>query len=91
MVLLSASVVASAAIPALLSGPPSGGEATTARVRVEPGESLWEIATGLTAPGCSPATTVREIMRLNDLDTPEVAAGAVLTVPREAHPDVASR
>lgn len=49
-------------------------------VMVEPGQSLWSIASELTTSG-DVRTTMREIERLNALDTVALSAGQKLRVP----------
>lgn len=50
-------------------------------VTVAPGGTLWDIASSIN-PEQDPRQTVAEIIALNELDTPEVAAGTSLMVPR---------
>ena len=49
-------------------------------VVVQPGETLWQIATRL-APSTDPRTTVQRIEQLNGLTTATVSAGQHLYVP----------
>jgi LysM domain len=51
-----------------------------ATVVVQPGETLWQIATRV-APGSDPRTTVHRIEELNGLPTATVSAGQRLYVP----------
>ena len=51
-----------------------------ATVVVQPGETLWQIATRV-APGTDPRTTVHRIEELNGLTTATVSAGQRLYVP----------
>lgn len=51
-----------------------------ATVVVQPGETLWQIATRV-APGADPRTTVHRIEELNGLTTARVSAGQRLYVP----------
>lgn len=62
-------------------GTNEAGEApATEIVMVEPGQSLWSIASDLTDSG-DVRTTMREIERLNALDTVALSAGQKLRVP----------
>lgn len=58
----------------------AGQAPATEIVMVEPGQSLWSIASDLTASG-DVRTTMREIERLNALDTVALSAGQKLRVP----------
>ena len=83
--LLAVAGVACAAVVGLgvLAG--SGEEAVpsrTAVVRVEPGESLWELA-GRVAPGSDASAVVERIRELNGGLAGGVTPGQPLTVPAE--------
>lgn len=58
----------------------AGQGPATEIVTVEPGQSLWSIASDLTADG-DVRETMREIERLNALDTVALSAGQKLRVP----------
>ena len=58
----------------------AGQAPATEIVMVEPGQSLWSIASDLTDSG-DVRTTMREIERLNALDTVALSAGPKLRVP----------
>ncbi|WP_082600351.1 LysM peptidoglycan-binding domain-containing protein [Nocardioides sp. Soil777] len=58
----------------------AGQTPATEIVMVEPGQSLWSIASDLTDSG-DVRTTMREIERLNALDTVALSAGQKLRVP----------
>lgn len=58
----------------------AGRAPATEIVMVEPGQSLWSIASELTDDG-DVRTTMREIERLNALDTVALSAGQKLRVP----------
>lgn len=58
----------------------AGQAPATEIVMVEPGQSLWSIASDLTEGG-DVRTTMREIERLNALDTVALSAGQKLRVP----------
>lgn len=58
----------------------AGQAPATEIVMVEPGQSLWSIAAELTEYG-DVRTTMREIERLNALDTVALSAGQKLRVP----------
>ncbi len=58
----------------------AGQAPATEIVMVEPGQSLWSIASDLTDSG-DVRTTMREIERLNALDTVALSAGQKLRVP----------
>ena len=53
---------------------------TTAVVKVEAGQSLWDVAVSV-APNEDPRSTIWTIKELNDLATSEVQAGQALIVP----------
>ena len=53
---------------------------TTAVVKVEAGQSLWDVAVAL-APNEDPRSTIWTIKALNGLETSEVQAGQGLIVP----------
>ena len=53
---------------------------TTAVVKVEAGQSLWDVAVSV-APNEDPRSTIWIIKELNDLATSEVQAGQALIVP----------
>ena len=62
------------AVQADQSGP------TTAIVKVEAGQSLWDVAVAI-APNEDPRLTIWTIKALNGLETSEVQAGQALVVP----------
>lgn len=62
------------AVQADQSGP------TTAIVKVEAGQSLWDVAVAI-APNEDPRSTIWTIKALNGLETSEVQAGQALVVP----------
>jgi hypothetical protein len=62
------------AVQADQSGP------TTAIVKVEAGQSLWDVAVAI-APDEDPRSTIWTIKALNGLETSEVQAGQALVVP----------
>ena len=51
---------------------------------VQPGDTLWKYASGITHEGGNVGDTVDELMRLNDLDTASLHAGQRLIVPDAA-------
>lgn len=53
---------------------------TTAVVKVEAGQSLWDVAVSV-APNEDPRSTIWTIKELNDLTSSEVQAGQALIVP----------
>jgi len=53
---------------------------TTAIVKVEAGQSLWDVAVAI-APNEDPRSTIWTIKALNALETSEVQAGQALIVP----------
>ncbi|MEY2848917.1 MAG: hypothetical protein RI885_1582 [Actinomycetota bacterium] len=59
-----------------------GPSATLDYVRVEPGQSLWQLAESL-APGADPREVVADISDLNRLDTAVVQPGQRLAIPVE--------
>ena len=61
-----------------------GAQPTTATpvvVTVQPGETLWSIATRI-APNADPRATIRSIRELNGLSTGAVQAGQRIVLPR---------
>jgi hypothetical protein len=64
------------AVQADQSGP------TTAIVKVEAGQSLWDVAVAI-APDEDPRSTIWTIKALNGLETSEVQAGQALVVPAQ--------
>lgn len=66
----------------LASGVGAGNEAQPTRVHVvQSGETLWSIASGLTAAGGDVRTTVYTIKSLNQMRDSGIQAGAELIVP----------
>ncbi|QIK83294.1 LysM peptidoglycan-binding domain-containing protein [Sanguibacter sp. HDW7] len=59
---------------------PAGAQAVTVRT-VGAGESLWAIASSVTAPGADVRDALQEIARLNGLTGSSLAAGQQLVVP----------
>jgi LysM repeat protein len=53
---------------------------TTAVVKVEAGQSLWDVAVAI-APNEDPRSTIWTIKALNGLETSEVQAGQALIIP----------
>ena len=53
---------------------------TTAVIKVEAGQSLWDVAVAI-APNEDPRSTIWTIKALNGLETSEVQAGQALIVP----------
>ena len=53
---------------------------TTAVIKVEAGQSLWDVAVAI-APNEDPRSTIWTIKALNALETSEVQAGQALIVP----------
>ena len=64
------------AVQADQSGP------TTAIIKVEAGQSLWDVAVAI-APNEDPRSTIWTIKALNGLETSEVQAGQALVVPAQ--------
>ena len=78
-------VVGMLAIVAMFSGAQAvatadGGAAEFGYVVVQPGGSLWQLASDLD-PGADPRDLVAEIVRLNQLDSSAVQAGEHVAVP----------
>lgn len=71
---LLAAVLPGSAVPALESG-------ATQDIRVQPGETLWDIASRSATPGESVHALVLQIRELNGLEGSGIAAGQRLTVP----------
>lgn len=57
-----------------------GGDAEFGYVVVQPGESLWGVATALD-PSADPRDVIAEIVRLNQLGGSDVQAGQPIAVP----------
>ncbi|GAA2756654.1 hypothetical protein GCM10009872_20140 [Actinopolymorpha rutila] len=75
-------LLAQAAFDAPAGG--SAGSTATTTITVEPGETMWGIATQLT-PNADPRATVDEIARLNDLSRAgDLRVGQRLVVPVQA-------
>ena len=55
---------------------------TTAVIKVEAGQSLWDVAVAI-APNEDPRSTIWTIKALNGLETSEVQAGQALIVPAQ--------
>ena len=53
---------------------------TTAVIKVEAGQSLWDVAVAI-APNEDPRSTIWTVKALNGLETSEVQAGQALIVP----------
>lgn len=83
-VLVVLAFVVAAAVGAI-SGTLLGGDValptSVETVTVQPGESLWSIASTVTAPGADVRVVVDQIMALNGLDDSVVATGERLAVP----------
>ena len=62
----------------------AGQAPATEIIMVEPGQSLWSISSELTTEG-DVRSTMREIERLNALDTVALSAGQKLRVPVSVH------
>lgn len=65
---------------AAAAGDASMGSGSLATVTVAEGESLWNIAESI-APSRDPRDVVADIVRLNGLDSANVAAGAQIALP----------
>lgn len=59
----------------------AGGPMPTADYRVHAGDTLWSIASGLTAPQEDVRGTIAIIRDLNDLSTSTIRIGEVLLIP----------
>lgn len=71
------------AVPILQTRPASESASVTVYT-VQPGDTLWKYASGITHEGGNVGDAVDELMRLNDLDTASLYAGQRLIVPDEA-------
>jgi hypothetical protein len=81
VLLLAACALALVVPPVASGGDPSGaGSGVAARVTVDPGQSLWEIA-GRATPGADPRRTIARIKEMNGLSSSSIHAGQVLLVP----------
>lgn len=67
---------------ALASGEQSAPTGTFEQVTVVPGDSLWSIAQAV-APESDPRDVVDAIVRLNALDSGQIAAGQSISIPLE--------
>ncbi|WP_125775274.1 LysM peptidoglycan-binding domain-containing protein [Antribacter gilvus] len=84
LVVLVALVLAPAATWGATAVASSSGPGVEVRVHVvQPGESLWDFATPLTAPGEDVRSAVARIKDLNDLDDATLRVGQVLLLPVE--------
>jgi hypothetical protein len=72
-----------AALVAVALGPASGAEPglSYSEIRVQDGQSLWEIATTHRVPGATTAQIVELIAEKNEMDGFTVAGGSTLLVP----------
>lgn len=52
-------------------------------IRVEAGDTLWELAVECAGPEADPRRTVDLIMVMNGLASPDIAAGSYLLVPAD--------
>ena len=73
-ILVAFLLIGTRAVQADATGP------TTAVVKVEAGQSLWDVAVAI-APNEDPRSTIWTIKALNGLETSEVQAGQALIVP----------
>lgn len=71
------------AVP-ILQTRPASEPASVIVYTVQPGDTLWKYASGITHEGGNVGDAVDELMRLNDLDTASLHAGQRLIVPDEA-------
>jgi len=68
----------------VLRAQPASEPASVTVYTVQPGDTLWKYASGITREGGNVGDTVDELMRLNGLDTASLHAGQRLIVPDEA-------
>ena len=85
-VVLAVSAVAVTALVPAPSGGAGAGRAPVAmqelqHVVVTPGDTLWEIASSLSAPGQDVRDLIADIRELNGLETSGVVAGQELLIP----------
>jgi hypothetical protein len=59
-----------------------GSDAAFQYVTVDTGETLWQLAEEL-APAADPRDVIAEIVRLNQLESPDVYAGQQLAIPSQ--------
>lgn len=82
LVRLSILVLVLASILLLSSGRVDAAQPlVTTEHRVAAGETLWEIASNVTAPGADVRDAVRTIKELNALETTTIRPGQVLAIP----------
>lgn len=79
-VVFALGLVPSQASTAVSGGAPSGQRVPVASVVVQPGDTLWSIATRV-APGTDPRVTVQRIIDRNALPDAAIEAGQVLVLP----------
>lgn len=85
MLILCVAVAVLAAL-ATASGRPHPPNPATARIRVEPSDTLWSIAREHPLPGADTARTVTAIRELNRMRGSDLIAGQALTVPDHPRP-----
>lgn len=84
LVLLLALLLAPAATWGASAVASAPGRGVEVRVHaVQPGESLWDFAARLTAPGHDVRPAVGRLQELNDLDTASLRVGQLLLLPVE--------
>lgn len=64
------------------AGTHSGSATTFQYVTVDPGESLWQVATSI-APTADPRDVVADILTLNNLSSSDVQPGQRLAIPSQ--------
>ncbi len=79
LALVAVCAVTFAASGAVASGPQSAPEVE--RYLVAPGDTLWDIAAGLTAPGEDVRDVVRELVLLNHLPSAGLTSGQEIVLP----------
>lgn len=82
MVVLAVSVAAVAVLaPAATPASQTTTGSATTEVVVTPGDTLWEIAAAVAAPGQDVRDVIADIREMNDLESSGVVAGQELVVP----------
>jgi LysM repeat protein len=67
--------------PARTAAPRAGGDAPASQIVVQPGQTLWSIATQAD-PSADPRLVVQQIVSMNSLTSENIVAGQHLRIPQ---------